>query len=332
MEDLVIRSEADAYAFLESYIDGNPKEGNVILKGWPNLTIRLTGEKFDQSITPRVMKGLIEFQNAINRSYALSKYGVPDTRKLSKEEAEQLEISVKVEKGSTLLEIDLQALLTSVATQAVGKMDPVTIAVTVVGLAAIWGGTSAFKAFLDYRKEVRKEEVKSESDRESLQAMKFMSAEETKRAAILAAVVRDKPTLDNAERYAHDARTDLVKSFSRADSAQIDDVELDPAMAKELMANARRKSEEVRLDGIYRILRNDTTDPTAFKVRVRNSGTGDVLDALVQDDTLTSVYKNTLREAEWDRIPVSLRINAKSLDGAIKNAVVIHVSRAPVDA
>ena len=45
----------------------------------------------------------------------------------------------------------------------------------------------------------------------------------------------------------------MVKSFVRSDNAQIDGVTIDSEMAKELVTNARRRSSEMRIDGIYRI-------------------------------------------------------------------------------
>lgn len=326
--NLVIRSEEEAYNWLGDYLKGNAQAEGIQLVGWPVMTVRLTGDKFDQSITPTVMKGIIELQSAILRSYALSKYGAPNTRKLTAEEKNQLEFKVKVEKGSSVLEINLQELLTSIATQAVGKMDPTTIAVTVISLGAIWAGKSAFNAWLDHRKEIRSGEAKNISDREHLEAMKFMSAEETKRSQILSDVIKQNADLDNAERYAQDARVELLKSFSSADSAEIDGSIIEPGIAQELVKNARRKSEEVRLDGLYKILINNASDVTAFKVRVRNKDTGAEFDAVVQDDTLTQQFKSILQEAEWNRSYVDLRINARSLEGSIRNAVIVHVERA----
>lgn len=330
MSQLVIRSDEEAFAWLESYLAGEAKNDSVILEGWPKLSIRLTGEKFDQSLTPSIMKGFVELQAAINRSYALSKYGTSNAGKLSKEERDTLEIRVKVDKGSTVLEVNFQELLTHVATKAVGAMDPLTLAGTIVGLGAIWGSSTAYKAYLNHRKEIRMQEISSESDREQLSTLKFMSAEETKRAEVMASLINSKPVFDNAARYADDARTDILKSMSKADTAQIDGVEIDSETATQLVTNARRKSEEVRLDGIYRILRNDTTDPTAFKVRVRNEENKAEFDALVQDESLNYNYKSLLQQAEWGRKPVNLRINAKSLEGSIRSAVVIGVKPAEV--
>ena len=38
---------------------------------------------------------------------------------------------------------------------------------------------------------------------------------------------------------------------------------------------------------------------------------------------MNDALKNRIQQAEWLREPIKLRINAKSLDGEIKNAVVI---------
>lgn len=323
MENIIIQSEEDAYEWLKQAIEGKLGKNNIILNGWPILTIRLAGDKFNQSLTPSIMKGLVDFQSAINRSVALSKYGVPDPRKLTKEEKDQLEFTVKIEEGSTILDIDLQQIIT----EAIKCMDGTTAAITVLGLGLIWGGTTAFKAYLNHRKEIRALEAKSEEDRETLKTLYVMSKEETERTKLLVSIVKNNPDLDNASRFAYDAKTDLLKSFTHAEYAEIDNVELDSETSKILIKNARRKSEEIRLDGDYKILRNDTSDITAFKVRIQNLKTNDIIDALVQDETLDQRNKQLLQNAEWNRKPVHLSINAKSLDGEIKNAVVISVHK-----
>ncbi|STQ68424.1 MULTISPECIES: hypothetical protein [Hafnia] len=87
-QEVVINSEDEAFAFIEQYVSGYSLPENVSFGEWPNLKFKLTGKKFNKSLTPSVMKGFIEMQAQINKSYALVKYGVPDPRKLSKEEKE----------------------------------------------------------------------------------------------------------------------------------------------------------------------------------------------------------------------------------------------------
>ena len=316
MSKLVIRSDEEAFAWLERYMEGNVDVDGIELEGWPVLTVRLTGNRFDQSLTPTVMKGIIDLQKGINRAYAQSKYGEPSTVKLSQEERNDLEIRVKVDKGSTLLEINFQDFLTNVATKAVTNMDPTTIAVTVISLGVIWGAKASYSKYLEDRRDARIQEAKTEEEKAHL---------ETKRMEMFAKVVKSAPGLDDEVRYADDARGSLLKGFSGADRTDIAGAELDKETTEDLMTNARRKADEVRLDGNYRILRNDTTNPIAFKVKVRNPKTGQEFEALVQNESLNQDYKEMLRVAEWDRELVYLSINAKSLDGEVRNAVVIGV-------
>jgi hypothetical protein len=104
-----IRSEQDAYNLLQQILNESISlEGSELrLEGWPKLHIYLTGEKFHQTLTPSVMKGFIDLQHGIYKSYALAVHHTADTRILTKEESDDLEIEVKVEEGSSDVEVDL---------------------------------------------------------------------------------------------------------------------------------------------------------------------------------------------------------------------------------
>lgn len=319
-------TEDEAYSFIERYLAGKSLPESISFSGWPSLTFRLTGEKFDRSLTPSVMKGFIELQDQLNKSYALARYGVPDARKLSKEEREALEIEVKVGKGSSIVEVNMDGFLTKLLHELVGKMGPQEIMITALGAAVIFGGVAAFKLFLNNRKEVRLAEIASESAKEHLKTMHVMSEQETKRFELMTKLVSEKPLLDNMERMSYDAKTELLKSFIKADSAQIDGVTLDPELARELTANARRRSTEMRIDGVYRIEEVNNTDPESFKVKVRDVKSDKRLLCVVQDIFLDeSGNKEALQRAEWERKPVHLSINAKHVDGDIRSAVILYV-------
>ncbi|MBN3978285.1 hypothetical protein [Serratia marcescens] len=324
--ELLINSEEEAFALIENYLSGYPLPEHISFDGWPSLSFRLEGENFQQSITPSVMKGFIEMQAQINKSFALAKYGVPDPRRLTKDEREDLEIKVKVEKGSSVFNVDIDGFLTKLGQELVGKMSPQEIMVTLLGAALIWGGVSIFRRFLDNRKEVRLSEISKDGDKEHLKTMQSMSQEETKRMELLTKFINKTPLLDNMERMSHDAKTEMVKSFVRADVAEIDGITLDAEMAKELTTNARRRSTEMRIDGVYRIEEVNNTDPEAFKVKARNIHTNQRLTCLVQDVFLDeSGNKDALVRAEWERKPVHLSINAKHVDGEIKSATILYV-------
>lgn len=287
---------------------------------------QINGEKFNRSLTPSVMKGFVEMQAQINKSYALAKYGVPDVRKLTKEELDALEIEVTVEQGSSIVEINIDGFLTKLTQELVGKMNATEIMFTVLGAAVIWGGVTVFKRFLDNRKDIRLAEIAKDGEKEHLRTMQIMSEQETKRLRVISEMIAEKPLLDNMDRMSYDAKTQMVKSFVRSDNAQIDGVTIDSEMAKELVTNARRRSSEMRIDGIYRIEEVNNTDPESFKVKVRRVDTDQRLTCVVQDVFLDeSGNKEALQRAEWERKPVHLSINAKHVDGDIKSAVILYV-------
>ncbi len=325
-ENLAVHSEDQAFQLIEQYLSGSMLPGHVSFEGWPNLTIRLTGEKFNNSLTPSIMKGFVELQSQINKSYALAKYGVPDVRRLTKDELDALEIEVTVEQGSSIVEVNFDGFLTTLTQELASKMGPQEIVITVLGAAVIWGGVTAFRRFIDNRKEIRLAEIAKEGDKENLNTLKSMSEQETKRMEIIATMIAQKPLLDNMDRMSYDAKTQMVKSFVRADTAEIDGVTIDSETAKDLTTNARRRSVEIRIDGIYRIEEVNNTDPECFKVKVRSTTNDQRLTCVVQDIFLDeSGNKEALQKAEWERKPVHLSINAKHMDGEIKSAVILYV-------
>lgn len=326
LPDIVITSEEDAYNILRAAKDGQLAPfGKLVFQGWPTLNLYLQGDKFHQSITPTVMRGLLEFQKGIYQSYAAAKYDHP-TKRLSEEERKALEIRVDVNDGSSDFEINFQELAVKLIEQLGGKMDPVHVLITVVTIAVLYFGTSSYKSYLESRKDIRAREITDDTQRKTLEAMQFSSAQETERLKIMTDLAKNDHRIENISRIAYETQTEVVKSMAAGNKASIEGIELPPGLAESLTRNARRKSTEVRLDGVYRLVKLDWTDPLKFRVRVYSTETGTEFDADVQDDSLTGKYKEYLREAEWSRTPVSLKINAKVFGAEhYRDAVIVAV-------
>jgi hypothetical protein len=326
-QNITIRNETDAFAAIQTYLQDGGFKGGVKLSGWPKLEVRLVGEKFDATITPPVMKSFLELQNLVYKSYAIAQYDTDDTRKLSSDEREELEILVKVEEGSSIFEIDFQGVLEKFAQKAAETMSPELIAITVIGLGVLWVGKASYGAYLDYRKEVRLGEAKTEEQRNILETMRQSSKEETRRMELMTKLLVREPKLEEVSRQAYDSKTEMLKGFATADEATVSGITTTGEEAQELVVNARRKASERRLDGFYRVVRVDSSDPEAFKVKIRKHKGSLEFEALVQDITLDADKKEILQYAEWERTTVYLNINAKILDDNIKSAVVIGVER-----
>lgn len=326
-QNITIKNEADAFAAIEKYLADGGFKGGVQLSGWPKLEIRLVGDKFDASITPPVMRSFLELQNLVYKSYAIAQYDTDDTRKLSNEEREELEILVKVEEGSSIFEVDFQGVLEKFAEKAAETMPPELIAITIIGLGVLWVGKTSYSAYLNYRKEVRLGEVKTEEQRHMLDTMQQASKEETKRLELLTKLMVREPKLEAVSRQAYDSKTEMLKGFATADEATVSGVTTSGEIGQELVVNARRKAVERRLDGFYRVIRVDSSDPEAFKVKIRKHRGSLEFEAIVEDVSLDAEKKEVLQYAEWERTTVFLNINAKVLDDSIKNAVILGVER-----
>lgn len=330
--EFLIKSEDDAYSVLEQIQqDSFPDSEGFPIKfdGWPRLDLTIKGDGYDAALTPTIMAGLIEFQKAIYRSYAISKYGTENTQKLTKEEKSELEIRVTVQKGSSILGIDFQSIAEKFAGNLITKMTGTELVVAVIGVAVLFFGHSAYRHYLDTRLQTRKEELQSEEHRSSLEAIKFSSEQETQRTKLIVELAQDNKELQLIREQAFIAQTELVKSFKDTGSANIGGAELSGELAGDLVKNARRPSVDLRLDGIYRVLVVDSSDPTQFRIKVRNVNTQVEFSASVQDDTIAHKYKTAIQEAEWSRSNIKLLINAKDVGGEIRNAVVIIAEPPP---
>ncbi|MDD9177090.1 hypothetical protein PVK63_19560 [Aliivibrio sp. S2TY2] len=292
--------------------------------GWPTFTMRVVGDGYDATITPGLMKGFLELQSAIYRSYAMARYNTPKATKLSQYERELLTIRIKVEQGSSLFGIDFQEILENLAGELVGKMDAKTIVITVLGFAALYFADSSYKNYLDTRVQTRVQEVQSEEKRAIFEHMKFAQEQETERAKIMASVLSGQPRLQTISNFSNDAKSELIKRAGVGESLEIQGIVIDGESATELMKNARKKSNAILLDGHYRILFVDSSNPQSFKVKLRSLDSKDEFIAVVEDTTLDHKFLLALQQGEWSRKPIKLHIDAKEANGEIKAAKVTY--------
>ncbi|EMN7321955.1 hypothetical protein WB896_004340, partial [Vibrio vulnificus] len=290
----------------------------------PTFTMRGVGEGYDATITPALMKGFLELQSAIYRSYAIARYNTPKATKLSQYERDLLTIKIKVEQGSSLFGIDFQEILENLAGELVGKMDAKTIVITVLGFAALYFADSSYKNYLDSRVQTRVQEVQSEEKKAMFEHMKFAQEQETERAKIMASLVASQPRLQTISNFSDDAKAELIKRGGNGDLLEVQGIEIDGESATELMKNARKKSNAILLDGQYRILFVDSSNPESFKVKLRSIDSKDEFMAVVEDTTLDHKFLLALQKGEWSRKPIKLHIDAKESNGEIRAAKVTY--------
>lgn len=138
LPQILIRTEQEAYDVLELALNDQLQPfGAIVFDGWPTLSLHLTGEKFHQSITPTVMRALLEFQKGIYRSYAAAKYDSP-AKRLTEAEKDALEVRIDVKDGSSGFEINFPEVAVKLVEQIGGKMDPTQLLIAIVSIAVLY--------------------------------------------------------------------------------------------------------------------------------------------------------------------------------------------------
>jgi hypothetical protein len=109
-------------------------------------------------------------------------------------------------------------------------------------------------------------------------------------------------------------------------------VDLAPELASEISTSKRQQSTEVRLAGVYKVARVDTTALDGFRVTLTDSKTGEEITASLLDAIISAEHKIAIQEAEWSKSPVFVELTAKRLRKRIVDAIVVSVRPTPAQA
>ncbi|GAB4374291.1 MAG: hypothetical protein Kow00114_36750 [Kiloniellaceae bacterium] len=328
---IVIKNEEDAWAVLKRALAGefdNFETVDLRFEGWPRLKIKLDIE--GPIIRPSLMRGIVELQQSVYRSYAIAKYGEPAINRLTKDEKAALEFDVKVSEGSSISEIVGEEAFQEFLTALADKMTPEHIVITLLGGALILAGQSVWKQYLQGRTEERREEASNKKQRDMLEHLQFAQRQETERMKILARAMQASPSLNQIDEEAEESKRDILKSIPEEATAHIAGAELNGEVARELIKNPRRPSEEITFQGDYTILRVDTTAPDGFRVRLQRLGEEETLTAGVRERLLSEAHRQIIREAEWAKAPIRVTISAKRRGDDIVEATIREVERLDV--
>lgn len=326
-----IRNEDEAWKELAQALgDGFPPETVpvFVFEGWPKITIGLPRTPIDGSISPSMMEAFLELQKTIYRAHAFLTADTGDLRTLTKKEKEDLEFRVKVEKGSSNYEIDLNTILDKLGTEALNKMDSTHIVITVLGLAVVIGGVVAFKAWLQTKTEQRKSELDDSQKKEWLTLQLASIEQDTKRLGILSDAMSRQPILLEVEASADAARQGIIRAIGEERGGTISGVEIGSEFASEIVTQKRQQGQDIRLAGTYRVAKVDTTSPDGFRVTLTDVKSGAEVTAAMLDVMVSEEHRQLIQTAEWTKSPVFVEMTARRLRNRMVDAVVRNVREA----
>lgn len=315
--NIVIRNESEAWDWLTKALEGEipPEEPiNLRFEGWPTVDLRFSGRDFDQSVPTRIMPPILNAQKEIHRLYCQLKYGENNLRKLKDEDREQLELIVKVEKGSSEYETNLSDVLTQTFQAAVSHMESAHILIAILGSSLIWGSNVAWKNWLAHRERLSETDSRTE-----------LSRLEAEKMEIIAKASRTEPSLRVTSTGADNFRNDSLQQLKPMDGFEIpnSNFRVSGEHAADVTQTQREQSVEIRLDGEF-IIESVISGATAgYKLKVRRVSDDQKLTVTIPEEALTHDQKTVLQTNEWDKRPVQLEINAKKLRGQISSATLV---------
>lgn len=322
-KELTISNEKDAFDYLQKALTQqltNDKV-NIIFDNWPSITLKLEGPGYDSTITSEMAEGLVELQHALNRAFARAVHNAPTARSLTAEEKKDIQFKAKVEKGSSLVTVNLSDIAQKIGLAITDKMTPEMLTITILGLAIAAGATISYKAFLNKRTE----QLENETDAKKLVSL---SQEETKRLEIFANAALRNPMLKHVNEDFDVARHEMVKSVGDATSLSINSLKLDNESAKAIAATPRASANHIQANGNYYIREIKwLTDEVILTLE--DVGTQRTFKAAFTDTALKPNELAVIQEREWSRGVVYLSINATELRGEITTATIVSVTAQP---
>lgn len=324
---IVIETEEQAWDYLNrALISEIPKDAIPFFdfRGWPKITISLPRSPVEGSISPSMMEAFIELQKTIYRTHTFLTADTGDLRTLARSEKDDLEFRVKVEKGSSNYEIDLQQILERLGTEALSRMDSTQVVIIVLGLAVIYGGVHVLKHWLNTKAEQRKQELDDADKQRWLEHHQLMIQEDSRRFDILASAMNRQPLLSEVEASADTARQGLVKAIADEQGGNISGVNIDAQFASEIVSTRRQQGEDIRLSGVYRVARVDTTSPDGFRVTLSDIASQEEVTAHMMDVLISEDQRRVIQDAEWHKRPVFVEMKARRLRKRVVDAVVLN--------
>lgn len=327
-ENFIISNEESALSLLQRLLNDDilgEDISSVRFKNWPTLDIYLPKTPSDSSISPTMMEAFMETQKALYRTYALLTSGTPDLRGMSSVEKEDLEFRVVVRGGSTGYLAELGKVVNSLGGSAVSRMTPTEVFISVLTIALLTSSTIAFKAWLNYKSKIRKDEIENEGKKLFLDNQIKLLEHDERFAAIIGKAIATKPILGEIESVIDSSKDSIIKAIGEENGGKVQGIDISPDFAKELLSQKRERSIVDNITGIYRVSYVNSSVPDGFKVTFTNITSGEDISASLMDTMVAHHHVSLIREAEWSKKPIQVTFHVKKLRDRFSDAVVTDV-------
>ena len=285
---------------------------NVQLDGeLKTLTIEIEGPMFHGALTGELSRGLAEFQDEI---YRAARFVLLDDKgRLSASQKAAFELEIEVDKGCTLINIDLGKIADAVS----GALQTMTSGELIglgVAIAAVLGAAWLAKSWVS-------EHYKASTERTG-------QTEETKRLVAvtqMAQVLADPRVQRFAEAGANGAR-EVAARATGAVSVKVGRVEFDQDdLAALNKRSPRSTAEKINETGKFRIFNLEAVDQT-LKATINGSCVSGEFDAVVYKEDFSEAQLVALSVALSLGTEIELEIQAARVGERIRGGVILAIN------
>jgi triphosphoribosyl-dephospho-CoA synthetase len=354
MNVVAITSEAAAWDTLEQVLSGQLSTENLVLdfsgSEWAQFRVDVKGDPFHQTVTPSIMRGLVDLQSSFYRSIALIVRGEADARRLTDIEKADFELIFKVDDGSSEIWAQLEPILKEVAGKVADKMTQRGIIILLLGLAVVYGshslGTTYFnnahqEKLTEIQGKLEAERAKAASDGETAR-MKVIAEKDTKTIDALSKMAETNADTERKQRILSDAghATDginiilneglnsydaIVRQATRADSIVVQGKSIDKSVVQIIRKTSRRNSKDVNVKERVYIRAIDRIEDHHYQYRLEVVDDGRTIVAEISDQVLQAKYGRVLRERLGDGKPILLEIKGRQIGDDLLDAEIFKM-------
>jgi hypothetical protein len=331
---------------LSGQLDPEKTQFDLSHTEWAAVEFKFEGEPYKATIPTSTMKGIVEFQDALHRSAALTLRDVARKRNLSSDELSDFELVFKVEDGSSDLKAAAAELVKRLGEKFLNGMSDKQsklCALSLIFLFVTGGGAYLYK---DYALESQKAEAEARKDAEHNTTVRQISSDglerdrlATERERTLAAerdrliseLVKQSGKVEQIVRESEGGYDAVVRNSGRADYVILQGIPLTKEDLAEIKRRTRRTAEKTVLkDEAFKIEGVDPTDPKVYVVRLRRLKTDEIIVAQLDDAVTMERFKAVIQRGEWSRSPIVATVSVRRIGDEIKEAKILkaHTPRA----
>jgi len=276
------------------------------------------------------MEAFLELQKQIYQLAAQATTGSSDSGQLADAIKQRLQISVIVSGGSSDFIAKLEKIMPELLKIMVGKMKGKQAAIVVVCIATLIASEWSFTAWLEQRRAVQIEELRSKDHVEALKALSLSGAGQVAALTMIVEILEKQGEIGQRAIEAVAATNDaLLKAAAKTSESVINDTHLTRQEAELLRATPRKKPEVRLATQRMRVLDINTSDPNELSILLSTPDKKLQYRIKFVDGLFTGPDSKALFDALDSRDSIWMELAFREIDGDVKSVQLIRTAAPP---